>query len=249
MKILDIGCGDGARINTYLYRQGDCVGVEPDGSMLKQARERARPGASFLQGTAENIPVGNALFDQAYAFDVLEHVRDPEKSVSELARVIKPGGRLILAVPHPRSERVIGALDPEYFTPKMHVRVFTRHTLRALVERHGFRVIRMYGCNFFDALSVTYQAAARLGFETQSGRTERRDPLFSFLEALGFLERSSFEQIRLKLQSMDKAWLFPLAGVAHIGLWTVGKLGALAYPKSLYVEAFRVGMVRTRSRQ
>jgi SAM-dependent methyltransferase len=240
MKILDVGCGDGARINNYLYRRGACVGVDTDEGMLRDARRRARPGARFVRAPAERLPFPAASFDEVYCFDVLEHVRDAGRAVREIARVLRRGGRAVIGVPHPRSEGVVGSFDPEYFSPKMHLRVFTRASLASLLGRNGLRVVRAEGRNFFDALAVTYQSAARLGFQFQSGRPERRNRLFSLLEALGFLERSSLEELRLKLESMRlPGWLFPLVGAAHLALWAVGRVGALFYPKSLYLVALR----------
>jgi SAM-dependent methyltransferase len=81
------------------------------------------------------IPVDDDYFDAILCIAVLEHVVNPEESIAELFRVLKPGGHLILEVPF---------LQPEHKVPTDFQR-YTRDGLQHLVTKHGFRVIRTKG--------------------------------------------------------------------------------------------------------
>ncbi len=97
-SVLDIGCGGGL-LAEELARLGCRVtGVDPSEASLAVAREHAaREGLeiSYLSGSGEALPVSDASFDIACCCDVLEHVRDLERVLSETSRVLRPGGLYI----------------------------------------------------------------------------------------------------------------------------------------------------------
>ena len=98
-RILDIGCGDGALVRALAARGAAAVGVDPDPAMLAVARKRAAEAdipATFLEGRAESLPFPDASFDAVTAMTVLCFVPDAKGAVREMARVLRPGGRLVL---------------------------------------------------------------------------------------------------------------------------------------------------------
>jgi ubiquinone/menaquinone biosynthesis C-methylase UbiE len=98
-RILDIGCGDGALVRALAARGAIAVGVDPDPVMLAAARRLAAEAhvpATFLEGRAENLPFPDASFDVVTAMTVLCFVPDAKGALREMARVLRPGGRLVL---------------------------------------------------------------------------------------------------------------------------------------------------------
>ena len=98
-RVLDAGCGDGALICAAASRGAAATGIDPDPAMLAAARSRvggAARGAKFVQGRLEQLPFREASFDLVAAITVLCFVPDAGGAVREMARVLRPGGRLVL---------------------------------------------------------------------------------------------------------------------------------------------------------
>jgi ubiquinone biosynthesis O-methyltransferase len=97
--VLDVGCGDGA-LASELARHGAIVtGLDADPAMIATARRLTEIEATQLQlieGQVERLPINDAAFDLVLAVTVLCFVRDAEQAVGEMARVLKPGGRLVI---------------------------------------------------------------------------------------------------------------------------------------------------------
>jgi ubiquinone biosynthesis O-methyltransferase len=98
-RILDVGCGDGL-LAASLARAGAVVtGVDSDPCMLEAGRARAqRAGltAEFVEGDIRALPFAAAAFDVVVAVTVLCFVPDAERAVREMARVLKPGGHMVI---------------------------------------------------------------------------------------------------------------------------------------------------------
>jgi ubiquinone/menaquinone biosynthesis C-methylase UbiE len=97
--LVDLGCGPGAA-SRYAARRGARVtGVDPAPVMLDMARRLTRraPGVTFVEGTADAIPVADASVDAAWALATVHHWPDLEPSLREVARVLEPGGRFLAA--------------------------------------------------------------------------------------------------------------------------------------------------------
>lgn len=108
------------------------------------ARARARhPGLRFELVEAHGpLPFGDAGFDVVWASEVIEHVADTARWLSEVRRVLRSGGRLLLTTPyHGRVKGVALAMTRFecHFDPRgQHLRFYTRRSLRALLDDFGF---------------------------------------------------------------------------------------------------------------
>ncbi len=104
-RLLDVGCYDRSLIDRVLPRISSAVGI--DSEIVASRDERVE----ILEGSfPTDHPFENASFDCIVMLAVLEHVEDPAALAAECERVLAPGGRLILTVPHPVVDRILDAL-------------------------------------------------------------------------------------------------------------------------------------------
>jgi ubiquinone/menaquinone biosynthesis C-methylase UbiE len=117
-EVLEVGAGTGA--NFPYYRNGaHIVATEPDPYMLERARKHAADVSANIeiyQAAAEELPFPDATFDFVIDTLVLCSVRDPRTALSEMKRVLKPGGELRL-YEHVRYQNPIGAISQDIVTP------------------------------------------------------------------------------------------------------------------------------------
>ena len=99
-QILDVGCGDG-QIARALAAQGSTVlGIDPTQLHIDIAKERGG-GPTYLLGSALSLPVADSSQDAVVACLVFEHIDDVDTALSEVARVLKPGGQFSFFLNHP----------------------------------------------------------------------------------------------------------------------------------------------------
>jgi SAM-dependent methyltransferase len=93
---LDVGCGEG-RFCRMLRRHGvDVTGVDPTPALLAAARRRDARG-TYLEARAEQLPCGDATFDLVVSYLSLIDIDDSDAAIAEMARVLRPGGALLIA--------------------------------------------------------------------------------------------------------------------------------------------------------
>ncbi len=95
--VLDVGVGDGYTIR-LVKPHGPVVGIDADVSMSEAATSR---GISFRPGSAYDIPFPDSTFGLVTCIEVVEHLARPSDALAELARVLTPGGSIIVTTPVP----------------------------------------------------------------------------------------------------------------------------------------------------
>ncbi|MBS2537916.1 class I SAM-dependent methyltransferase [Catenulispora sp. NF23] len=117
-RVLDVGCGAGPLSAALRERGAVVTGMDSSVQMLELARTRLGADADLrLADLSEPLPFADDSFDDAVACLVLHYLRDWSAPLAELRRVLRPGGRLIVAVDHPL---VTTLMDPEadYFATR-----------------------------------------------------------------------------------------------------------------------------------
>ena len=104
-RVLDAGCGAGAFAYAVAPRVASVVGVDTHLELLAAARANAPTNATFQEADVMALPFGYGEFDIVGCLRVLHHVRRPEVAVQELARVLRPGGTLLIV-------DQLGSVDP-----------------------------------------------------------------------------------------------------------------------------------------
>lgn len=112
-RVLDIGSGTGSEVRemaAHTGPTGEAVGIEPNAKLRAVADRRTtetRAWTRYLDGNAYELPFESGTFDAVRCERVLQHLDQPERAIDEMARVLKPGGRVTL-------------LDSDWATAIMH---------------------------------------------------------------------------------------------------------------------------------
>ena len=149
-KVLDLGCGFGrhayqaARLDAQVVAFDfgadevrsvrDTFGAMADAGELDPVESRV----GSVQGDALALPFSDGAFDRVIASEILEHIPDDEQAMSELARVLRPGGTMAITVPRAGPEFVNWSLSNDYHNvPGGHVRIYRQSQLVERLEGTG----------------------------------------------------------------------------------------------------------------
>lgn len=132
-RVLDLGCGRGDFGRLRPDPSVEVFGLDHDAGAVAEASRYEV--ASQLDLAGEGLPFEPATFDGVFAKDILEHLADSARMVGEIARVMRPRGRLLVSVPMEYPWVV--------WQDYTHFRGFTRASLRLMLEDHGFEVVHI----------------------------------------------------------------------------------------------------------
>ena len=165
-RVLDVGCGAG-EITSEIARAGfDVVGIDVAEEPLRRARARDSQLDVRLVAADGEWPLQDASFDAVWAGETLEHVLDTAAWLSQVRRVLRSGGTLVLSTPaHDRLGVLVLALSArrfdEHFDPRSdHVRFYTRRTLTRLLADFGFEQLDVRGAGGGPGARRTLLASA-----------------------------------------------------------------------------------------
>lgn len=148
-RYLEVGCGPGYTLKSLEALGWQAHGLEISAHAAEFARQQL--GLPVVTGNIETTEDFRAdQFDLVYMGDVIEHLRSPSATVAKFGRILAPKGVLVLALPSalnlPALRMGLGAYgllgkQRKMDIPPYHLYEFTPTTIRALLEKHGFRVV------------------------------------------------------------------------------------------------------------
>ena len=160
-RILDVGCGTGANL-MMLSKYGDAEGVDISEDALAFCRERGLDKVRL--GAGEELPYEDGTFDLVTGLDVVEHMDDDLAGLSEMQRVLRPGGRVLLFVP---TFMFLWGLQDEV---SHHRRRYRLPQLQRVLEQAGFEIERTTYANitFFLPILVMRKLMRLTGIKAES---------------------------------------------------------------------------------
>ncbi len=140
-RLLDLGCGMGGFLSSLQDMGFDVFGADMDFESLQQCIDRGF--TQCAQMDSYELPFADHSFDVVTMFDAIEHVEDDYRAMGEVARVLKPGGQVIISVPayqflYANNDRVA-----------QHYRRYNRNMVNELFQRAGLKVARNTHANVF----------------------------------------------------------------------------------------------------
>jgi ubiquinone/menaquinone biosynthesis C-methylase UbiE len=189
-RILEVGCGSGGLLAAAAHSGCAIAGVDIALRWLVLARRRLADhglSAQLFAASAESLPWPDGSFDTVVADSVLEHLKDPYEALKEWARVLRPGGRLVVWSPNRFSILIdphvrlwaIGWLPPRLAAAWVRCRQRGQWKVRPLSARRARRLAQQAG---FEAITV---AAPRVPPEMVDARSRiARQALSLYEQAL-----------------------------------------------------------------
>lgn len=143
-RLLDVGCGFGAFVGLMRGRGWDAEGVDPSPAAVAAARKAGLP---VRLGTLEEIDAPAGAYDAVTLFYVLEHLPQPLRALEKIHGLLKPGGTLLLRVPH--TTPIVRLLAPfgagaALYDPPFHLYDFSPRVLSRMLAEAGFAGARTF---------------------------------------------------------------------------------------------------------
>lgn len=139
--LLDIGCGDGFWTAGFAKQCAYVTGIDPGEQTLRYARTlHNRPNIAYVRGVAESVSFPNSTFDKVVSISCLEHFADPLQGLREMARVLKPGGRVALSIDSLLPENSPTAFREWHKRRHFVTQYFSQDKLSEMAEAVGLRL-------------------------------------------------------------------------------------------------------------
>ncbi|WP_229803396.1 class I SAM-dependent methyltransferase [Planobispora rosea] len=155
-KALDIGAAGGGNTRVLTQMGYDALVADYSEAAVEAAKKR---GLKAVHADARDLPMESDTFDVVTAFDVLEHIVEDHLATEQIARVLKPGGTALIAVPCDM------ALWSAHDEAVAHVRRYSREELVGVVEKAGLDIERVWSWNVLLRPIVAYRRKESTGFD------------------------------------------------------------------------------------
>jgi 2-polyprenyl-3-methyl-5-hydroxy-6-metoxy-1,4-benzoquinol methylase len=148
--VLDIASGEGYGSNLLAQAAKTVTGVDISTEAIEQSKTKyVRPNLRFLQGAADAIPMDSGSIDVAVSFETLEHHDKHEEMLSEIKRILRPNGLLLISTPDKRFYSDIPKYKNEFHVKELYTddfkaligKFFSRHRLLFQISSYGTLVV------------------------------------------------------------------------------------------------------------
>ncbi|HUV63618.1 MAG TPA: class I SAM-dependent methyltransferase [Sedimentisphaerales bacterium] len=150
-RILEIGCGIGSVVYELSGKGHDVTGIDISGEAIEYGRKKYGDIRLEVQA-AETLPYDDESFDAVLSFDLFEHIAGIDRHISEVARVLRPGGYYLFQTPNKYSNALYETLWTRSLQwRRYHPSLHSPGQLRRRLARHGFqtRFVKMNPMNEF----------------------------------------------------------------------------------------------------
>lgn len=200
LDVLDLACGEGYGTSMLGQRARRVFGVDIAVEAIKHASSRyMSDNISFLRGRADNIPIGDASVDIVVSFETIEHVKEQQRMLTEIKRVLRPGGALLLSSPNKQNYT-----DETGVSNKFHIKELYKEEFLSLVAEN-FSNISSFGQRLvFGSAIISDEMTNKLNFIEQNGRVvEAGLPRAVFSIALASDSRLFFDRFCSSFMEYD----------------------------------------------
>jgi ubiquinone/menaquinone biosynthesis C-methylase UbiE len=171
-NLLDIGCGTGLFVEKYIQNGGYGTGLDISEKMVAKARHRC-PDCEFIVGTGEKLPFDDHSFDAVSSVLVFSYVKDPVAMLSEVYRVLKPGGSVALCT---LGKKLITKGIPSLYKIGEKIKIkhvvmkdfgehyYNEREMYSLFDNARFREVDVKWCSFahIDMIDPIFSLASRV---------------------------------------------------------------------------------------
>lgn len=197
-RVLDIGCGDARFLNRMKRLGWTAQGIDFDAAAARNAKNLFDIDVQI--GTLESLQFPEGTFDAVTMNHVIEHVFDPIALLTEIRRILKPGGRLVVVTPNAMSvgHSIYGRFW-RGLEPPRHIQIFTPCALETVARSAKFEISRLFttAVNAWIILSAS-SALKRLYVSSETGSTKP-----SRVEQIQGLKMHLVEAFRLKKSAAE----------------------------------------------
>jgi 2-polyprenyl-3-methyl-5-hydroxy-6-metoxy-1,4-benzoquinol methylase len=172
-RFLDYGCGSGATVHVASQMGWDAMGIDLDPALVEIGKRELR--ANLRCGTLPDATLPDAHVDFVRLRDVIEHLPNPLEILTEIARLLVPGGAVMIATPNEaslptRARAALGVKKELVATvsPPHHLHGFTPRTLDLVLRRAGLVPVKVETTTPIDPLYVTARNVGEAGWNVHT---------------------------------------------------------------------------------
>lgn len=156
--ILDVGCGDCYHIHRILKYCPHTVGIDISLEKLREGK-RMVSEASLIRASSESLPFQPRVFNKIICLELLEHLRDPSKTIKEMHYALREEGILIISLPYKEQITMTKCIHCGKLTPLWgHLQSFDEEKLFHLLPRN----YRLVSCEYVGTMMSSYHLFNRL---------------------------------------------------------------------------------------
>jgi len=214
-SVLDVGCGRGVFLDILAKRGYRCLGIERSEASGRDAKKRV----DVMIGNFEELGLASESFDLVTFWQVLEHLHYPKSAIIEAHRILKPGGKMLIQAPNPKSLQACAGPYWFHLDSPRHLFLFPLSCIDKIAAQSGFVREKVSTLNFeYSPFGVLQSLWNIMGV--------KRDLLYEMLMAAAN-EASETSTLKNAALFAASAVAAPFAGLLSLVEWAIDKGGII----------------------